>query len=55
MIIAAFVIFHVLHLTVGAVPGLPQAELGAATSRTSAPTSSMASRTTASRRSTSSR
>jgi succinate dehydrogenase / fumarate reductase cytochrome b subunit len=28
VIIAAFVIFHVLHLTVGAVPGLPQEEVG---------------------------
>ena len=27
IIIAAFVIFHVLHLTVGAVPGLPAAEV----------------------------
>jgi succinate dehydrogenase / fumarate reductase cytochrome b subunit len=27
VIIAAFVIFHVLHLTVGAVPGLPAAEV----------------------------
>lgn len=27
LIIAAFVIFHVLHLTVGAVPGLPQEEV----------------------------
>jgi succinate dehydrogenase / fumarate reductase cytochrome b subunit len=27
LIIAAFVIFHVLHLTVGAVPGLPAAEV----------------------------
>src|SRR5215472_5673189 len=29
LIIAAFVIFHVLHLTVGAVPGLPAAEIAA--------------------------
>jgi len=28
-IIAAFVIFHVLHLTVGAIPGLPAAEIAA--------------------------
>ncbi|HLK67380.1 MAG TPA: succinate dehydrogenase cytochrome b subunit [Bryobacteraceae bacterium] len=27
-IVAAFIIFHVLHLTVGAVPGLPAAEVG---------------------------
>jgi len=27
VIIAAFVIFHILHLTVGAVPGLPVAEI----------------------------
>ncbi len=27
-IIAAFVIFHILHLTVGAVPGLPAQEIG---------------------------
>ena len=27
VIIAAFVIFHVMHLTVGAIPGLPAAEL----------------------------
>lgn len=27
-IILAFVIFHILHLTVGAVPGLPSAEVG---------------------------
>jgi succinate dehydrogenase / fumarate reductase cytochrome b subunit len=29
VIIAAFVVFHVLHLTVGAVPGLPAQELAA--------------------------
>jgi len=29
IIIAAFVVFHVLHLTVGAVPGLPAEEIGA--------------------------
>jgi succinate dehydrogenase / fumarate reductase cytochrome b subunit len=28
IIIAAFVVFHVLHLTVGAIPGLPAEELG---------------------------
>jgi succinate dehydrogenase / fumarate reductase cytochrome b subunit len=28
VIIAAFVIFHVAHLTAGAVPGLPQEEIG---------------------------
>lgn len=28
LIIAAFVIFHILHLTVGAAPGLPQEEIG---------------------------
>ena len=28
-IIAAFIIFHILHLTVGAVPGLPGAEIAA--------------------------
>ena len=27
-IVAAFVIFHILHLTVGAIPGLPSAEVG---------------------------
>jgi succinate dehydrogenase cytochrome b subunit len=27
IIIAAFVVFHILHLTVGAVPGLPAAEI----------------------------
>jgi succinate dehydrogenase / fumarate reductase cytochrome b subunit len=29
LIIAAFVIFHILHLTVGAVPGLPAQEIAA--------------------------
>jgi succinate dehydrogenase / fumarate reductase, cytochrome b subunit len=29
VIVAAFVIFHVMHLTVGAIPGLPAAELSA--------------------------
>lgn len=28
VIIAAFVIFHILHLTVGAIPGLPAHEIG---------------------------
>jgi len=28
IIVGAFIIFHILHLTVGAVPGLPAAELG---------------------------
>jgi succinate dehydrogenase / fumarate reductase cytochrome b subunit len=28
IIIAAFVIFHILHLTVGAIPGLPGQEIG---------------------------
>jgi len=29
LIIAAFVVFHILHLTVGAIPGLPAHEVGA--------------------------
>lgn len=28
IIIAAFVVFHILHLTVGAIPGLPASEIG---------------------------
>jgi succinate dehydrogenase / fumarate reductase cytochrome b subunit len=28
IIVGAFIIFHILHLTVGAIPGLPAAELG---------------------------